>query len=74
LRIVVDDDGPGFGDGDRDRTELFSPFVRGETAVAGSGLGLAFVDRVARVHGGSARIGTNEWGGGRVEMVLQPET
>jgi two-component system sensor histidine kinase PrrB len=70
VRIVVDDDGPGFGAGDR--TELFSPFVRGETPVAGSGLGLAFVDRVARVHGGSARIGTSEWGGGRVEMLLQP--
>lgn len=52
--ISVSDDGPGVHPGDR--RDLFEPFTRGRalaaSAVAGSGLGLALVDQVARAHGG----------------------
>jgi two-component system sensor histidine kinase MprB len=50
--IAIADDGPGFADDIAD--DAFRPFARGDDA--GSGLGLAFVEHVARAHGGAARI------------------
>ncbi|MEM9555394.1 MAG: HAMP domain-containing sensor histidine kinase [Acidobacteriota bacterium] len=58
VAISVADDGPGVDP--RDRRDLFEPFTRGRrraaSAVAGSGLGLALVDGVARAHGGRIRL------------------
>lgn len=53
--VAVEDVGPGFT---RERAEeAFHPFAAGHApASAGSGLGLAFVEHVARAHGGSLRI------------------
>jgi signal transduction histidine kinase len=68
--IVVDDNGPGIA-GD-DRARVLAPFERGSTTTAGSGLGLAVVDRVARAHSGRVVVGASPLGGTRVEVELAP--
>src|SRR6201999_348805 len=52
IDVVVEDDGPGFSDGDLDK--LFQPFARGqrETAIKGVGLGLALCRTIVASHGG----------------------
>jgi signal transduction histidine kinase len=52
VRIYVKDDGPGMDV--RTRERAFDEFYT--TKATGSGLGLAFVGRVAEAHGGRARI------------------
>ncbi len=57
LVVTVIDDGPGIPAGDIDR--LVRPFERGDTArseAKGAGLGLAIVERVARLHSGHFRL------------------
>jgi two-component system nitrogen regulation sensor histidine kinase NtrY len=51
LRFVVEDDGTGVLEADRDR--LFEPYF--STKWKGTGLGLAIVRRIAQDHGGDAR-------------------
>lgn len=56
--ISVADNGPGVAQADIDR--LLRPFERGDSARSGStgaGLGLPIVERVARMHGGSLKLG-----------------
>jgi signal transduction histidine kinase len=55
-RITVTDDGPGIPAADRGRAT--ERFYRGECArsTPGSGLGLALVQAVATLHGGSLRL------------------
>ncbi len=57
LRITVSDRGPGIPAGDRDKAP--ERFFRGEAArhTPGSGLGLALVQAVAQLHGGTLRLG-----------------
>jgi two-component system, OmpR family, sensor histidine kinase PrrB len=65
--LVVDDDGPGIADGDRDR--IFEPFVRaGGTQAPGSGLGLALVAQQARDHGADIEVGRSPLGGARFRV------
>jgi two-component system, OmpR family, osmolarity sensor histidine kinase EnvZ len=58
--VEVADRGPGV---DPDRLDqLLRPFVRGDSArsgVAGAGLGLAIVSRIARMHGGRLTLSAN---------------
>src|ERR1039458_1178095 len=71
--LVFEDDGNGF---DPEVLEhLFIRRVKGK-ASAGHGLGLAFVDAVARAHGGTVEVMNRDGGGGRiaVSMPLAPET
>jgi signal transduction histidine kinase len=56
LQISVDDDGPGVPE--EIRTEAFAPFF--STRRAHAGLGLSLVERVARLHGGRAWIGSQQ--------------
>lgn len=63
--IVVADDGPGMDARTRDRA--FEEFYT--TKATGSGLGLAFVRRVAEAHGWRARIDSTEGKGTRVVIV-----
>ena len=69
VRFVVEDDGPGFADGDAQRA--FAPFWRGAGARAsGVGLGLALVQQIAEAHGGRAEAGNRPEGGAWVALVV----
>jgi len=65
--LTVEDDGPGF---DVDvRRQLFERRVRGRES-RGHGLGLAFVEAVVRVHGGSVTATNRAEGGARLSITL----
>jgi signal transduction histidine kinase len=68
VEIVVADDGPGIPA--QDREHATQRFFRGETArsTPGSGLGLALVQAVAMLHGGTLRLEDNAPG---LRAVLQ---
>jgi signal transduction histidine kinase len=68
--LRIDDIGPGF---DTDVLEhLFEERVRGH-ASNGYGLGMAFVDAVARAHGGKVTAGNRISGGAWIEVALPLE-
>ncbi len=73
--VEVADRGPGIPPEDVERMK--QPFTRASAArsnangVAGAGLGLAIVDRVARMHGGRLDIAPRD-GGGNVARVTLP--
>jgi len=62
VRLVVEDDGPGFA------RELVG---RGESQAESSGLGLDIVSRIAAGAGGSLDVTHSRSGGARVEVVLR---
>ncbi|HVT09815.1 MAG TPA: HAMP domain-containing sensor histidine kinase [Polyangia bacterium] len=68
VRVTVDDTGPGVPE--QLREAIFRPFVRGRTATAGVGLGLATVRRLADGHGGSAGVDPSPGGGSRFWIEL----
>jgi len=72
VRLVVDDDGPGIPEADRER--VFSPFVRLETSrsrdTGGTGLGLSVARAAIRAHGGDIRLDNRPEGGLRVIVTL----
>lgn len=74
VQLWVEDEGPGVSENERRR--IFEPYHRlsrhRDSAVAGSGIGLAVVREVARVHGGSARVERGAKGGGRFVIELPP--
>ncbi len=65
--LTLEDDGPGF-DAEINR-HLFERRVKGR-ASRGHGLGLAFVEAVVRVHGGSVMAGNRRDGGARLTLTL----
>jgi signal transduction histidine kinase len=69
---VIDDDGPGIPD--RDRERVFSPFVRLETSrsrdTGGTGLGLSVARAAIRAHGGDIVLENRAEGGLRVTVTL----
>jgi signal transduction histidine kinase len=73
--IVVEDDGPGIAEAERDR--VFEPFVRLETSrsaeTGGSGLGLTLVKAIAEGHGGSITLENRAGGGLRARLCLPRE-
>jgi two-component system, OmpR family, sensor kinase len=69
-RLLVDDDGPGIPE--RDRQRVFDSFVQLESAGAkktGFGLGLAIVRRAIEWHGGEVSVGNSPLGGARMSAV-----
>jgi two-component system OmpR family sensor kinase len=72
LEIVVDDDGPGIPEEERDR--IFEPFYRldrsRDRATGGFGLGLSIARKAVRLHGGSLRVERSPLGGARFVITL----
>ncbi len=67
VRLVVEDDGPGIPEADRQR--VFDRFLRLQPeAGGGAGLGLALVAALVRGRGGSVTAGAGPAGGARVEV------
>ena len=67
--VVVDDDGPGIPEADRER--VFARFARGaHPQVPGSGLGLAVVAQQAALHAGRAYATDSPLGGARLVLEL----
>ena len=69
--VSVRDHGPGIPDGDRER--LLRPFTRlteARSGPSGAGLGLAIVDRIAKVHAGYLELSTPDNGGLEARMFL----
>jgi signal transduction histidine kinase len=65
--MILEDNGPGF---DRDvLAHLFERRVKGRDS-HGHGLGLAFIDAVARAHGGMATAENRTQGGARITISL----
>ena len=70
LIVAVQDDGPGFAEGEEE--QAFQPFWRRspDQEVAGVGLGLALVRQIAQAHGGTASATNRPSGGARVQMAF----
>lgn len=73
-RLEVSDDGPGIAAGRRE--QALAPFGRLErdAAIPGSGLGLALVAAIARLHGGDVELMAAESGGLCVRCTLPAAT
>jgi signal transduction histidine kinase len=73
--IIVEDEGPGIDEADRDRA--FDRFWRGTTARQatsnGTGLGLALVSEHVRLMGGEVRLKAAASGGARFVVELRVE-
>jgi signal transduction histidine kinase len=65
--VTVEDDGPGFAPGIQDA--MFKRRVKGPDS-SGHGLGLAFVEAVARAHGGTVMASNRIEGGARLVITL----
>ncbi|MDR3751533.1 MAG: ATP-binding protein [Terracidiphilus sp.] len=65
--LVCEDDGPGFSPDVL--PHLFERRVKGRES-NGHGLGLAFIDAVARAHGGAVTARNRETGGARISVSL----
>jgi signal transduction histidine kinase len=66
--LSVRDNGPGLVPGDEQR--VFERFYRGSSAIPGSGLGLALVSAVARLHGGSVTAKSVEPQGSEFTLTM----
>jgi signal transduction histidine kinase len=71
VSLTVDDEGAGIADDDLARVR--EPFVRGAAAdgVRGAGIGLALVDHVARLHGGTLALENRAPSGLRAAIVVR---
>lgn len=72
VRIIVEDDGPGFAEEDLPR--VFEQFYRGEEArsraTGGAGLGLAIGRAIVEAHGGQMWASNRAGGGAAVGFLL----
>jgi two-component system OmpR family sensor kinase len=74
VSIVVDDDGAGIPEEEREK--VFEPFYRLDRSrdrnTGGFGLGLSIASKAVSLHGGSLRIETSPLGGARFVITLPP--
>lgn len=68
LELTVEDDGPGIDPGEAER--LTRRGARGDTSVAGQGIGLAVVRDTITLYGGELRFGDSSLGGTAVTVRL----
>jgi signal transduction histidine kinase len=66
--VVVEDDGPGIPDEDKER--VFDPFVKLADGASGLGLGLHLVQEVAHLHGGQVWVEDGVAGGAVFSLFL----
>ena len=70
VRIYFQDSGPGIPR--PIRSKIFEPFFT--TRAQGTGLGLAFVERIVIEHGGTISVGSSPSGGAQFQIELPIET
>ncbi len=74
MHIIIEDDGPGMNEGERERA--FERFFRGSNAAnsytEGAGLGLPVVRSIAEAHGGQAFLEERD-GGGIIAIIELPK-
>lgn len=70
IRVLVDDDGPGFPPGDPQ--QLFAKFHRGhdESHTGGAGLGLSICRAIVNAHGGAIQALRRPGGGARFSFTI----
>jgi signal transduction histidine kinase len=68
MELVVDDDGPGLGE--KEREEVVRRGARLDESAPGSGLGLSIVDDLARAYGGGLALEEADLGGLRARLTL----
>jgi signal transduction histidine kinase len=72
VEIVIEDDGPGIPDDERER--IFEPFYRldrsRDRATGGFGLGLSIARKAVVLHGGTLRVEASALGGARFVIAL----
>lgn len=72
VTIVVDDDGPGIPESEREK--VFEPFYRLDRSrdrnTGGFGLGLSIASKAVSLHGGTLKIETSPLGGARFLITL----
>ncbi len=72
VQVVVEDDGPGIPDGERER--IFEPFYRLDRSrdrnTGGFGLGLSIARKAVELHGGSLVADASPLGGARFTITL----
>jgi PAS domain S-box-containing protein len=71
VEIVVEDEGPGVPDADKER--IFEPFRQGSESATGSGVGLALVARFAEMHDGGAWVEDRPGGGASFHVTIASE-
>jgi PAS domain S-box-containing protein len=71
VELVVEDDGPGVPDADKER--IFEPFRQGSASATGSGVGLALVARFAEMHDGRAWVEDRTGGGASFHVTIASE-
>jgi PAS domain S-box-containing protein len=71
IELVVEDDGPGVPDADKER--IFEPFRQGSASATGSGVGLALVARFAEMHDGRAWVEDRTGGGASFHVTIASE-
>jgi PAS domain S-box-containing protein len=71
LELVVEDDGPGVPEADKER--IFEAFRQGSESATGSGVGLALVARFAEMHDGSAWVEDRPGGGASFHVTIAAE-
>ncbi len=70
LQLIVEDDGPGIPESDRER--VLDRGARLDERVSGQGIGLSVVREVAKLNGGTLQIGESALGGARIEVRMPP--
>lgn len=66
LTFVIDDDGHGVLEGDREK--VFEPFVGADEKKTGTGLGLTIVRKILENHHSKISLQESEWGGCRATI------
>ncbi|MBI5451397.1 MAG: hypothetical protein HY940_08575 [Gammaproteobacteria bacterium] len=68
LELVIDDDGPGIDDAQRQR--VLDRGIRGDASMPGHGLGLAIVAELVAAYHGTLDVGRSEWGGAQLRITI----